>query len=130
MSSPAPGKPPNPLRPLYPRLLTFSPLENEARRAASTKNYDCRGINPPIHPNGGQGLQPWDRDEYPQAMFVENFYSAHIKCINARENSGSGSTIRQQIARWKPKPSVYPSYPLPPYFNIATNDIIELIVLP
>jgi hypothetical protein len=72
----------------YPRLLTVDRdrpkndppyLEATKRGRESTKNYEC---------TTGQNA-----DEYPPKTFLENAGKAHIKCISASDNKGSGSTF-------------------------------------
>ncbi len=84
-----PTSTPNPLRSSYPRFLTIDRGPNGAKRIArqraSTKNYKC------------PDSRTQDRDEYPQALFLENASSAHIKCITLGDNRGSGATIGNQV---------------------------------
>jgi len=87
MEQPIPGKPGNPLRPSYPRVLTIvSDAMAKTNRRLSTKNYKCP--------------KRQDRDEYPQATFAENAGSAHIKCIEEGDNRGSGASIVRQMERY------------------------------
>ncbi len=95
MEQPIPGKSGNPLQTSYPRVLTItSKAMTDKNRAASTKDYVCLNFQ-----NGRRE----QRDEYPQATFVENYGSAHIKCINASDNEGSGSTIGNQMKSYGPR---------------------------
>jgi hypothetical protein len=87
MEQPILGKPANPLRPFYPRVLTIvSDAMAKTNRRLSTKNYKCP--------------KRQDRDEYPQATFAENAGSAHIKCIEEGDNRGSGASIVRQMERY------------------------------
>ncbi|NJK64982.1 MAG: hypothetical protein HC921_21780 [Synechococcaceae cyanobacterium SM2_3_1] len=70
-----------------PDILTIDRDNAATRRASSTA-----GI--PLCPPGQ------DRDEYPPAMFLENYGSADVECIDLSDNRGSGSSIRHQAFQY------------------------------
>jgi len=108
-----PGQVGNPLRSSYPRLLTIDRDNATTRRQRSTDPYaNCPNRN-------GQSQQ---RDEYPQAVFLENLGSAHIKCILASDNQGSGSTIGLQLRS-------YAEVSGGPTYRLDNGDTIEFVVL-
>jgi hypothetical protein len=110
MEQPILGKPANPLRPFYPRVLTrANPKVAESNGRKSTRNYECTRI---------QDGRKDQRDEYPQKTFVENYGSAHIKCIAESDNRGSGGTIGSQLERYGIKK-----------VKINPNDTIELVLV-
>ena len=96
-----PGKVGNQPRNFYPRLLTLDrdrrdPNRNnrkfaDIRRADSVRAYKC--------PAGANQ----DRDEYPPAAVIENFGTAHIKCINGLDNQGAGASLGTQWNYYKIK---------------------------
>lgn len=100
----------NPLRPEYPRLLTIDRDRSTARRYVSTRSYVC--------PNSSV----IDKDEYPGAVFEENNYSAHIKCISKGDNRGAGNSYGMQINRYRVTPTSQP-------VKLADNDVIEFVIL-
>jgi hypothetical protein len=92
MEQPIPGKPANPLRGSYPRVLTRATVATgKSNRSESTKNYQCLKKQ--------DGFRE-ERDEYPQATFLENAGSAHIKCIGKLDNAGSGGAISRQLENY------------------------------
>lgn len=103
----------NPLRLEYPRLLTIDRGalndKSRVRRYVSTRNYVC--------PDKSQ-----DKDEYPGAVFEENNYSAHIKCINLSDNRGSGNSYGMQINKYKVSPTSPP-------VKLDDKDVIEFVIL-
>jgi hypothetical protein len=109
-----PGGTGNPLRPSYPRLLTLE-RDNKAvvdkRRRDSTRAYQC---SDPI---------TQDRDEYPPASVKENEGTAHIKCINGRDNSGAGSSMANQWNSYR----ITEGGPIQPRIN--DQEMIEFVVL-
>jgi hypothetical protein len=95
MEQPIPGKPANPLRASYPRVLTRATVAaSKSNRSKSTRNYQC------LKSQNGKKEQ---RDEYPPAAVVENAGSAHIKCINADDNQDSGNDFGAQLERYGSK---------------------------
>ena len=95
MEQPKPGKPANPPRGSYPRVLTRATVKvKESNRANSTRNYQC------LKSQNGKKEQ---RDEYPPAAVVENAGSAHIKCIDADDNGKSGNDFGGQLDRYGTK---------------------------
>ena len=110
MEQPILGKPANPLRPSYPRVLTrANPKVTESNGRRSTRNYECTRI---------QDGRKDQRDEYPQKTFVENYGSAHIKCIAASDNEGSGSIIGFQLEKYGTKK-----------VKINPNETVELVLV-
>lgn len=111
-----PGRTGNKPRARYPRLLRIDratpndPNKVDNRRGRSTNAYKCP-------PNLEQ-----DKDEYPPALFAENLGSAHIKCINSKDNSGSGGSFASQLLRYKVSPTSPP-------VAIANGDSIEFVIL-
>lgn len=109
-----PGKVGNPLRNFYPRLLTLDRNIKsvvDSRRDASIKAYKC--------PAGANQ----DRDEYPPAAVIENFGSAHIKCIDGLDNQGAGASLGTQWNYYK----ITENGPNQP--RLDDGDTIEFVVL-
>ncbi len=109
-----PGRVGNPVPDSYPRLLTLDRDDTgvvDRRRDASTRNYQCP--NPAIQ----------DRDEYPPAAVIENFGSAHIKCINRGDNRGAGASFANQINSYR----IREGEPAQP--RLDDGDTIESVVL-
>ncbi|WNZ26895.1 hypothetical protein HJG54_34265 [Leptolyngbya sp. NK1-12] len=72
----------------YPRILTIDRNKqrlDQRRNESQTRYYD-NPANP--DPRPGQDL-----DEYPPAMFVENYGRAHVRPINESQNRGAGAVI-------------------------------------
>jgi len=110
MEQPIPDKPANPLRASYPRVLTRATKQTATSNGKqSTRNYECTRI---------QNGRKEQRDEYPQKTFVENYGSAHIKCISASDNEGSGSIIGFQLENYGTKK-----------VKINPNETVELVLV-
>lgn len=110
MEQPKTGKPANPLRQSYPRVLTrATKLTAISNGRKSTKNYGCSQFQ-----NGFIE----ERDEYPQKTFVENAGSAHIKCIDKLDNAGSGGSIGSQMEKYGTRNTL-----------IRPGDTVELVLV-
>jgi hypothetical protein len=106
-----PGRIGNPPRPFYPRLLEIDRPGADRRGYLSTRNYQCP--DPSIQ----------DRDEYPPAMFEENYGTAHIKCINGSDNSSAGWSFGNQINQYR----ITEGGPIQP--KIEDQEKIEFVIL-
>lgn len=94
-----------------PKLLSIDRLNAKSRRILSTSPYICPSKDA--------------KDEYPQAVFLDNGGQASIKCVYERDNSGSGSQIGNQINGNK----YYGSSIKSPYGKIENGSIIEMVIL-
>jgi hypothetical protein len=72
----------------YPRILTID--RNQQRRDQRRKESQNRYLNNPDNPDQLPGQ---DLDEYPPAMFIENYGRAHVRPINEFQNRGAGAVI-------------------------------------
>jgi hypothetical protein len=108
------GQTGNPVPSSYPRLLTLDRDDQavtDARRRRSTRPYVCR-------PSSTQ-----DKDEYPPASVVENFSSAHIKCINYRDNRRAGNSMGTQY-------NAYSTTSTGSGVKLPDGTTIEFVILP
>jgi hypothetical protein len=86
----------------YPRILTIDRYgqlggftSKEQRRTASINRYLRDPNNPDYNP------QLEDLDEYPPAMFLENYGRAHVRPINSSQNRGAGSKMDFFLTHYK-----------------------------
>jgi hypothetical protein len=80
----------------------------KARNSMSTDPYDCPKVN---------GIRIDDRDEYPQAVFLENYGTASVKCVLLGDNRGSGNRIGIQMRTGS-------------YGFLENTSVVEMVVTP
>jgi hypothetical protein len=108
------GQTGNPVPSSYPRLLTLdrdNRAVTDARRRRSTRPYVCPSSS------------TQDKDEYPMASVVENFSSAHIKCIKREDNQDAGIGYRNQI-------NAYSTTSTGSGVKLEDGTTIEFVILP
>jgi hypothetical protein len=82
----------------------------DARRKMSTRDYICPSVD-------ANGKKLDNKDEYPQALFFENYGTASVKCVLEGDNKGSGSSIASQLRRGS-------------YGFLENSSIVEMVVTP
>ncbi len=73
-----------------PRILTVHRPLKDSRRDSSIKLYKDKGLTLAI-----PGVE--DLDEYPPAVFIENFGKGHVKPIDKFDNRRAGNDIKRYI---------------------------------
>jgi len=117
---------PSEFRPSTTKIATARLLEIDRSGKSKRRDDTMEGLEfcPLYHVNPKDGkLMRDERDEYPPALFKENDGNAHLKCIYAWDNGGSGASFGRQINSYKAKPTSNA-------VKLKNTDVVEMVIAP